>query len=99
MSGKRRRPPRSGPVFSLSAEENTLRQMPKYNAHAMGTGPHGDRKYNRAKMKRQWRKDDSAGVSVYSSPLRCYRHALRRESKVDGALLVRSVDARASAFE
>lgn len=45
-------------VFRLSAEENTLSHMPKYNGYACGTGVHGDTKYNRSKAKRQWRKEN-----------------------------------------
>ena len=43
-------------VFSLTAEENTLRQMPHYNAYQGGYGAHGSRKYNRKKVKRDFRK-------------------------------------------
>lgn len=44
-------------VFYMSAEENTLRQMPKMNGFQTGHGIHGDRKYNRTKSKRQWKKE------------------------------------------
>lgn len=44
-------------VFYISAEENTLRQMPKYNGYTNGCGAHGDKKYNRTKAKRQQRKE------------------------------------------
>lgn len=44
-------------VFYMSAEENTLRQMPKFNGFAAGHGIHGDNKYNRTKSKRQWKKE------------------------------------------
>ena len=44
-------------VFHLSAEESTLRQMPKYNPYQVGHGSHGDRAYNRRKNKEQLRRD------------------------------------------
>jgi hypothetical protein len=51
------RVPKSGPVWHRTAEEATLDRMPKFNAHACGTGVHGDEKYNRAKQKRSWQKE------------------------------------------
>ena len=57
MSKRKQRIPKSGPVWRKSAEEATLAKMPKYNAHACGTGPHGDAKYNRAKQKEAWRRE------------------------------------------
>ena len=44
-------------VFYLSAEENTLRQMPKFNPYQVGHGSHGSKKYDRRKNKRQLRKE------------------------------------------
>lgn len=44
-------------VFYMSAEEATLRKMPKMNGFQTGHGIHGDRKYNRTKSKRRWRKE------------------------------------------
>lgn len=44
-------------VFYLSAEENTLRQMPKYNPYQVGHGSHGNKGYNRRKNKEQLRCD------------------------------------------
>ena len=44
-------------VFYLSAEENTLRQMPKYNPFQGGYGSHGDKAYNRCKNKEQLRRE------------------------------------------
>lgn len=38
-------------VYHLSATENTLRQMPKFNPYQIGHGVHGDTKYNRRKEK------------------------------------------------
>ena len=49
--------PKSGPVWHQTAEEATLAQMPRFNAHACGTGPHGDAKYNRARLKRDWQRE------------------------------------------
>ena len=58
MSRKQKRAvAKSGPVWHQSAEEATLARMPKYNAHACGTGAHGDAKYNRARQKRAWQKE------------------------------------------
>ena len=49
--------PKNGPVWKVSAEEATLTQMPHFNAHACGTGAHGDTKYNRARQKRAWQRE------------------------------------------
>ncbi|MBQ9041918.1 MAG: hypothetical protein IJ111_03800 [Eggerthellaceae bacterium] len=57
MPKKKSRVPKSGPVWHRTPEQATLDQMPKYNAHACGTGAHGDTKYNRAKQKRNWQRD------------------------------------------
>ena len=38
-------------VYRLSATENTLRQMPKFNPYQTGHGVIGDTKYNRRKEK------------------------------------------------
>ena len=56
MRKKRKRtgPSKSGPVWRRSAEQATLDAMPKYNGHAVGAGSHGDRKYNRARSKRDF---------------------------------------------
>lgn len=43
-------------VYHLSATENTLRQMPKFNPYQIGHGVHGDTKYNRRKEKEKLRK-------------------------------------------
>lgn len=43
-------------VFYMSAEEATLRAMPKYNGYQTGCGAHSDYKYNRTKSKREWKK-------------------------------------------
>lgn len=57
MARKKNKPPKIGPVFSMTAEGATLSKMPKCNGFACGTGAHGDRKYNRAKEKRKWKRD------------------------------------------
>lgn len=49
--------PKTGPIWQQSAEEATLAKMPHYNAHACGTGPHGNAKYNRARQKRNWQQE------------------------------------------
>ena len=81
MPGKKKgRVAKSGPVWHVSAEEATLRQMPKYNAHACGTGPHGDAKYNRARQKSAWQREMSRegartrGRLPFPGPLRCGQH-------------------------
>ena len=43
-------------VYHLSATENTLRQMPKFNPYQTGHGIIGDTKYNRRKEKEKLRK-------------------------------------------
>ncbi len=43
-------------VYHLSATENTLRKMPKFNPYQTGHGVIGDTKYNRHKTKRELRK-------------------------------------------
>ena len=60
MSKKKRKVPKSGAVWQLSAEEATLVQMPRYNAHICKTGVHGPGKYDRAKAKRTWQKEAAA---------------------------------------
>lgn len=57
MSKKKMKPIK---VFYMSAEENTLRQMPKYNPYACGHGPHGNKGYKRSQEKRKFRKEIEA---------------------------------------
>lgn len=57
MSKKKRKAPKTGPVWRMSAEEATLAGKPRYNGFACGSGAHGDCKYNRTKAKRDWRKE------------------------------------------
>lgn len=57
MPKKKIRAPKSGPVWKRTAEQATLDRMPKFNAHACGTGAHGDAKYNRARQKSIWQRE------------------------------------------
>ena len=57
MSAKRKkRAPKSGAVWRMSAKEATLAKKPRYNGYACGHGAHGDTKYSRTKSKRAWQK-------------------------------------------
>ena len=57
MSAKRKkRAPKSGAVWRMSADEATLAKKPRYNGYACGHGAHGDAKYSRTKSKRAWQK-------------------------------------------
>ena len=88
MSAKRKRAvAKNGPIWHLSAEEATLAQMPHFNAHACGTGAHGDAKYNRARQKRAWQREiDREGA--------CNRRPLRfAERTSSGSGLRNSLDA------
>ena len=61
---KKRKVPKSGAVWKMSAEEATLAKKPHYNGYACGHGVHGDVKYNRTKQKAQTRKIlDEMGAS------------------------------------
>lgn len=55
MSKKRKYtdPSSKNSVFHMSAEEVALSKKPKYNGFAIGTGTHGDTKYNRNKAKQE----------------------------------------------
>ena len=57
MPKRKNRVAKTGAVWHRTAEEATLYRMPKFNAHACGTGVHGDVKYNRAKQKRAWQRE------------------------------------------
>lgn len=59
MGKKRKRPPKSGPVWHVSALEATRLSDPRYNGWVCGAGVHGDVKYNRAREKRQWTREVS----------------------------------------
>lgn len=57
MSAKRKkRAPKSGAIWHMSADEATLAKKPRYNGYACGHGAHGDAKYSRTKSKRAWQK-------------------------------------------
>lgn len=56
MPKKKRKVAKTGPVWKQTAEEVTRAQMPRYNAFACGHGPHGSAKYDRAKSKRDWKR-------------------------------------------
>lgn len=76
MPKQRSRVPKDGPVWHRTPEQATLDRMPKYNAHACGTGAHGDAKYNRAKQERSWRRElDREARSC--GPLPLWRKTLR----------------------
>lgn len=50
------------PVIHISGVENTLRQMPKYNAFATGYGTHKDKKHPN---RNQRKKADRAEIARY----------------------------------
>ena len=77
---KRKRVSKSGPIWHKSAEEATLDKMPKFNAHACGTGPHGDLKYNRAKQKRNGQREFDQREARNCGP-RPYMRDVSKESK------------------
>lgn len=56
MPKKKRKVAKTGAVWKQTAEEATLAKMPRYNAFACGHGPHGSAKYDRAKSKRDWKR-------------------------------------------
>ena len=66
---KKRKVPKSGAVWKMSATEATLAKKPHYNGYACGHGVHGDVKYNRTKQKAQTRRIlDEQGASRGSLP-------------------------------
>ncbi|WP_165044171.1 hypothetical protein [Adlercreutzia sp. ZJ138] len=52
-------------VWRQSAEEATLAKKPHYNGFACGHGTHGDTKYNRAKAKRDWMRQEGASKGSF----------------------------------
>lgn len=44
-------------VLTISAAEIWEMRKPKYDAFVCGHGAHGDKKYNRRKVEREFRKD------------------------------------------
>ena len=61
-SKKKRKVPKSGPVWQGSSLEATRLAKPRYNGWQTGHGIHGDTKYNRAKAKRAWRNELQKGA-------------------------------------
>lgn len=62
--------PKTGAVWRQTSEEVTLAKMPRYDAFAGGYGPHGSKKYDRAKVKQDWRRQiGQEGASRGSFPL------------------------------
>ncbi len=62
--------PKTGAVWRQTSEEATLAKMPRYDAFAGGYGPHGSKKYDRAKVKQDWRRQiGQEGASRGSFPL------------------------------
>lgn len=54
---KRKKTPKTNQFVVMTSEEATLAKMPKFNGFASGHGAHGDKKYNRTKAKRQFKRD------------------------------------------
>ena len=66
---KKHNVPKTGTVWRQTSEEATLAKMPRYNAFAGGYGPHGSKKYDRAKAKQDWRRQiGQEGASRGSFP-------------------------------
>lgn len=67
---KKHNVPKTGAVWRQTSEEATLAKMPRYDAFAGGYGPHGSKKYDRAKVKQDWRRQiGQEGASRGSFPL------------------------------
>lgn len=65
---KKRKAPKTGPVWHQTSIEATLSRMPHYNGHACAHGPQGDTKYNRQKAIRQFKKElDSSSFWCFSA--------------------------------
>ena len=81
MSAKRKkRAPKSGAVWRMSAKEATLAKKPRYNGYACGHGAHGDAKYSRTKSKRAWQKQlKQEGAPKGSFLFTFYVHSDRRK--------------------
>ena len=66
---KKHNVPKTGAVWRQTSEEATLAKMPRYDAFAGGYGPHGSKKYDRAKVKQDWRRQiGQEGASRGSFP-------------------------------
>ena len=83
MSAKRKkRAPKSGAVWRMSAKEATLAKKPRYNGYACGHGAHGDAKYSRTKSKRAWQKQlKQEGAPRGSFLFTFYLHSGRRKQR------------------
>ena len=83
MSAKRKkRAPKSGAVWRMSAKEATLAKKPRYNGYACGHGAHGDAKYSRTKSKRAWQKQlKQEGAPRGSFLFTFYVHSRCRKQK------------------
>ena len=57
MAKRKRKAPKKGPVWHLSAEEATMLGKPRYNGYACGHGVHGDVGYNRRAEKRAFKRE------------------------------------------
>lgn len=67
---KKHNVPKAGAVWRQTSEEATLAKMPRYDAFAGGYGPHGSKKYDRAKAKQDWQRQvGQEGASRGSFPL------------------------------
>lgn len=67
---KKHNVPKTGAVWRQTSEEATLAKMPRYDAFAGGYGPHGSKKYDRARVKQDWRRQiGQEGASRGSFPL------------------------------
>ena len=61
MAKKKPKAPKNGP---LVVDARTVWQVkkPRYNGYTCGHGPHGSAKYNRAKVKSAWRRENEQGA-------------------------------------
>ena len=58
MSKRKQHNPKGNTILKKSRVEATLDDKPYYNAYAVGHGVHGDTKYNRNKVKREFKDAD-----------------------------------------
>lgn len=56
-ANRKRRVPKTGPVWTVTALEATRLAKPRFNGFACGHGVHGDIKFNRAKTKQAWHRE------------------------------------------
>ena len=57
MSKRKQHKSKGNTILKKSSVEATLDDKPYYNAYAVGHGVHGDTKYNRNKVKREFEKE------------------------------------------